>query len=73
MGLALRLELRLVKESVAKSMEERLEETVTLHGLWGFPALGVSITREQQPVFGLGTSCKGSERRFFRSLLFRLS
>ena len=41
--LRIRQELRLVNESAVKSLEEGLEETLTLHRLGVFPALGISL------------------------------
>jgi transposase-like protein len=41
--LRVRQELRLVNESAVKSLDEGFEETLTLHRLGVFPALGVSL------------------------------
>ena len=41
--LRVRSELRLVNESAVKSLDEGLEETLTLHRLGVFPELGISL------------------------------
>ncbi len=41
--LRIRQELRLVNESAVKSLDEGFEETLTLHRLGVFPALGISL------------------------------